>query len=178
MFYPHKLLTMRFLFVLFLISTSAVGQKNDSLTGPVNVIDGVYIPAYEPCMYDSIARLHFNASFVITDSSTYHYTFQPGTKTYLELGIRTTKCRCSDCQSSNHLIIDLSELADSGEMALSHENLTWITWNSWIMPKTERFIDGALTLKGDTVSLKIFSFYDELQRARWNELEMEMRLTK
>jgi hypothetical protein len=162
----------------FTISTAAFGQKNDSLTGPVNIVDGVYIPAYEPCMYDSIARLHNKATFVIADSSTYNYTFQPGTKTYLELSIRTTKCRCSDCQSFNHLIIDLSELPDSGEMAVSPENLTWITWNSWIMPKTERFIDGALTLKGDAISLKIFSFYDELQRAIWNELEMEMQLTK
>jgi hypothetical protein len=169
---------MRLLFLLLFVSTATFAQQNDSLSGPVNVIDGVYIPAYNPCTYDSIARLHNNATFVITDSSTYNYTFQPGTKTYLELGIRTTKCRCSDCQSSNHLIIDLSELPDSGEMVLSPKNLTWITWNSWIMPKTEQFIDGALTLKGDAVSLKIFSFYDERRRVIWNEYEVEMRMTK
>lgn len=152
---------MRFLFVLFLISTSAVGQKNDSLTGPVNVIDGVYFSDLEECDHDSIAQIHRNVTFEIADSSTFNYTFQPGSSCYLELILKTKNCACKDCSYFRKFIIELSSISETLEVTLDPSNLTEIWWNSWRMPTKENNRSGTLKITNRVVSLKLLPYHDK-----------------
>lgn len=151
---------MRFLFLLFLVSTPAFGQKKDSFTGPVNVVDSVYIPL-ELCQYDTIARLHQQVTFTITDSSSCNYSFLPGSSSYLELIIKTKNCTCTDCSYYRKFIIELSSISETMELAISPSNLTKIWWNSWRMPTKENNRSGTLKITDRLGSLKLLPYHDK-----------------
>ena len=152
---------MRFLFLLFLISTSAFGQKKDSFTGPVNVVDGVYITELTGCDHDSTAQIHRNVTFEIADSSMFNYTFQPGSSCYLELIMKTKNCTCKDCSHFRKFIIEISSISETMELTIDPSNLTEMWWNSWRMPTKENNRSGTLKITDGIVSLQLFPYHDK-----------------
>lgn len=159
------------LFFILLSFPVLAQQKPDSLWGgPINVVDGVYIAPFDPCTYDSIARLHTNAQFVLSDSSTLNYSFTEGNTTYLELGIGTKKCRCSDCQSFRKLIVRVDSLNPDNMFVLTPSNCTYIYWNSWIQPEIKSECNGTLQLKSGRVCLFLNPYFDA-KRKIWNHAE-------
>lgn len=166
-----------FLFSILFPFLALAQQKNDSLWGgPVNIIDGVYIQAFDPCSYDSTATLHFNAQLVLSDSSTFNYSFAKGNATYLELIIRTKKCRCSDCQFTKNIIVRLDSWNPDSTLVLTPDNCSYIYWNSWIRPELETRCNGTLQLKNGQVCLYLQPYYEE-KRTIWNPAEeIEIKL--
>lgn len=152
---------MKYVFLLLFFSPNLYGQTNDTLKGPVNIIDGVYIPAYINCSYDTTAILFSNVQLVFTKAESTNYSFQEGTKNYLVLKLRTKKCRCSDCEFSEEIIIELPTSEKTLAMPVSASNTTWIRWNSWIFPKKEIGFNGTFNLDKDCVSLSLVKYFNE-----------------
>ncbi len=151
---------MKYVFLLLFFSPNLYGQTNDTLKGPVNVIDGVYIPLHN-CSYDTTAVLFSNVQLVFTKPESTEYSFQEGTKNYLVLNLRTKNCHCSDCSFSEKIIIELLPSEKTLAMPVSTSNTTWIRWNSWTMPKKEIGFKGMLILDNDCVSLSLCKYFDE-----------------
>ena len=150
---------MKHLLIFLLFPLSLTAQQHDSLDGgPVNIIDGIIIPEFVICDYDSIAQLHPHSELVITDSSACSYTFQPGKKRYLEIILRRKNCKASDMSNYEKWIIDLSGMDESGKLQLSAANTVFLYWNQWIRPAVELHNDGLLTLGTEQVSLELHAY--------------------
>lgn len=151
---------MKYVFLLLFFSPNLYGQTNDTVKGPVNVIDGVYIPLHS-CSYDTTAQLFSCVKLIFSKPESTEYTFEEGTNTYLVLILRTKNCRCSDCSFFKEIIIELKNLENQIVMSISSENTTWIYWNSWIFPKKESDFNGQLILDKNCVSLSLYKYFDE-----------------
>jgi len=152
---------MKYVLLLLFFAQHLNGQTNDSLKGPANIIDGVYLNEAFNCTYDSTAVLFSNVQLVFTNDDSTEYTFQNGTNTYFKAIVKTTNCRCSDCAFYRQIIIDLSTLEKTPVLNLSAANTTWIYWNSWIFPTKETAFKGTLILEDNCVSLTLSHYFDE-----------------
>ena len=149
---------MKHLLFLLFFPMHAIAQEIDSLTGPVNLIDGVLLQDYVSCDYDSIARLHSNSMFVITDSGSCQYSFQPGETSYLEIILTRKNCKASDMSNYEKWIIDLSATDENGKLVLSPDNTVYLYWNQWISPAIEQGMEGVLIIRGQEISLELHAY--------------------
>ncbi len=167
---------MRYLFFFLFFSFQSLAQTADSLTGPF-ILDGVVIEEVF-CDFDSTVRIYQNSTLVFTDSSFCLYEFRSGKESYLEFIIQTKNCRCRDCEYYKKIIVDLSGLSPLGELTLSHSNLNYIHWNSWIMPEREEMVEGKLRLIGDQMSIELLPYIESDQKLIVDGQKFEMKITK
>jgi len=98
--------------------------------------------------------------FVITDSSSCQYSFQPGETSYLEIILTRKNCSASDVSNYEKWIIDLSATDENGKLVLSPDNTVYLYWNQWISPAIERGMEGVLIIRGQEISLELHAYPD------------------
>ncbi len=164
------------LIFLFFSSTFLFAQEVDSLNAnPAwDIIDGVYLNHQLSCDFDSIAVLYPNTNLVMDSSS--NHRFETGSKTYLEIVVRTKNCRCKDCSFYEGVMIDVSNLKCDSTLVLSSENTLWKRWNSWIIPGPVDGFEGTVCIENGIVSLVLFEYIDDSKQHATKELDYRMRL--
>lgn len=111
------------------------------------------------CLVDTVITVHSEKKLIVRDTVDWSYEFVSGSKTYLEVKIRSTVCSCSDCSFADHILVDVTDIQDGAPVALSVDNTHWFIWNSWMIGHAENTFAGTLDfVSADAMTLELYKY--------------------
>jgi hypothetical protein len=128
------------------------------------------------CVVDTTIVIQDQKSLIIKDTTDWNYEFVSGKKKYLEVSLRTTVCRCTDCSFAEHVLIDITGLKPGDKIKLTSQNTTWLAWNSLMIGHSEINFKGQLVYNSDqSFTLEIYKFVPGKNELKYDGIRVEKR---